>query len=45
MAMGDQLALRDGRRAGPVTVCRAGCASVFERDSRERPARRTRISR
>jgi hypothetical protein len=35
----------DGQRAGPVTVCRAGCASAFERDSRERPARRTRISR
>ena len=39
-----ELALRNGRRAGPVTVCRAGCASAFERDSGERSARRTRIS-
>jgi len=41
---GNQLTLRNGGRAGPVTVCRAGCADTFERDPGERSARRTRIS-
>jgi len=42
---GNQLALRNAGCAGPVTVCRPGCASAFERDSGERQARCTRISR
>jgi len=42
---GNQLVLRNAGCAGPVTVCRAGCASAFERDSGERSPTRARVNR